>query len=109
MDSIVDHKLDSITHAAANRKLVNEETLANSILDTITNFTKVVSRDYVDVSIGEESRYMHDIISPAGASGFMQFTKDGWKMFGEGPYVPNAKDPVKNIQADGRRILKTSP
>jgi len=105
MDSIVNRKLDSLVKASPNYKPVNEEILAKSILDSMDNFTKVVSKNYVLVSIGKESNYISDVVNPLGATGFMQWMEAGWKEFGEGPFIPNAKDPVKNIRA-GIRYYK---
>jgi hypothetical protein len=105
MDSIVNRKLDSLVKVAPNYKPVNEEILAKSILDTINNFTEVVSKNYVYASIGKESNYISDIVNSVGATGFMQWLADGWKEFGEGPFIPNAKNPVKNIRA-GIRYYK---
>lgn len=100
IDSVLNIKTDSLADLAANRPMINQEKLVNSILDTITNYTEVVNKYLVKSSIREESRYKmmaHNKYS--GASGFGQFTLDGWTTYGEGPFFPNVYNPVLNVRA----------
>lgn len=99
IDSLSNSVMDSLVNAAVNRPKINSEGLVDVILDTVSTYTAVVSRDFIKASIREESRYDPEAKSVTGALGLMQFTKKAWKTFGEGSYSENVKDPEKNIRA----------
>jgi hypothetical protein len=99
---LIDSRLDSLVYDVLNRPMINQEALVNSILDTISGYTDVVSKYLVKGSIREESWYDPKAHSGMGAKGLIQFTRPSWKSFGEGPFIPNVYDPVKNIQAGMR-------
>lgn len=99
IDSLSNSMMDSLVNAAVNRPKINSEGLVDAILDTVSTYTSVVSRDFIKASIREESRYNPEAKSVTGALGLMQFTKRAWKTFGEGTYAENVKDPEKNIRA----------
>jgi soluble lytic murein transglycosylase-like protein len=99
MDAVVNPAIDTLVNHAINRPTINQEALVSSILDTVSNYTEAVDKYFVKASIREESRYDPNIKSEMHAMGLGQFTRSTWKNFGEGPFLPNVYNPVKNIRA----------
>jgi len=99
LDSLSANNIYSLVNSAVNRPMINEEVRVKSILDKFTDYTDVVSKDFIEASIIVESRYNPKAVSHTGAKGVMQFTRAAWKEFGEGAYLPNVYDMEKNIEA----------
>ncbi|MGV8172375.1 MAG: transglycosylase SLT domain-containing protein [Candidatus Woesearchaeota archaeon] len=99
LDSLAINNINSLVNATVNRPMINEEARVKSILGKYTDYTEVVSKDFIEASIIVESRYNPRAVSHTGAKGVMQFTKAAWKEFGGGTYLPNVYDIEKNIEA----------
>lgn len=101
------HRMDSLfqvinnkIHSTINRPKVNKELLIDKILDNINNYSQVVDKQLMKANAYVESRYDPAIVNKSsGASGAVQFMKNTWKEFGEGPFYPNVFNPKLNLKA----------